>query len=491
MEAVVAGSNLRTASGAICRVRSEAMLDRLDEIIVAVSSGPGVGAAGTVRLAGPGALDLAGKVATGLRQPLSSMPGGRRTAGRLELQGEGDVPAEFFVFRAPKSFTHQDLVEIHTIGAPALLEAVRHELIRLGASAAQPGEFTARAFVGGAMDLPAAEAVAATIRARTDVQLRAARKMMDGTLAKRLREARDELAEVLALVEADIDFAEEPIEFISPAGLSARLATVTGSLNELLARATPAESIDVLPRILLLGPPNAGKSTLMNRLSGTSRAICAAVAGTTRDLLAAPMRVGRGEAILLDAAGVDESPDEIVRAARSQALTAAEQVDLVCMVIDASSPDLSRYLDIATGLDLPSIVVAANKSDLLSEEAHPEAVKAVASKHSGMVVPVSALTGDGIDQLRRGFASALAGHSATASSGAVLVSERQQAAIADAAASLARGMELAAGAAEMIDCAELLAFELREALDAIGAVTGDVTTEDLLGQVFANFCIGK
>ncbi|MEK7710280.1 MAG: GTPase [Planctomycetota bacterium] len=520
------------------------MLDRLDETVVAVSSAPGHGAVGIVRLTGPDAVVIADRMAiTADGTPLEAHPASSRVHGEIPI-GDGALPADFYLFRAPRSYTRQHLVEIHTVGSPAAVEFVRKIAVSLGARPAEPGEFTARAFLNGAMDLASAEAVARLIRARSDTQLRAARQMMDGALAERIAEVRDALAELLALVEADIDFAEEPIEFISPRDLKLRLDVIAGGLRRLVADAKSAERFNVLPHILFFGPSNAGKSSLMNRLSGTSRAICAAVAGTTRDILSAPIRIGRGEAILLDAAGVDESPDEIIAQARAMVLSAAQRVDLVCVVLDAASLksnqglgrtrteglpplqggtqggppldydqviedpqswwahldatllvaapfDLDAFLGVVHSLNVPRIVVAVNKSDLLSAEECNEIVARLRQFEIGPVHPVSALRGDGVEELRTAFANALGVIETTVVGEAMLLSERQRATIADAIAALDRTAALSETAEETIDCADLLAFELREALDALGSVTGAVTTEDLLGKVFANFCIGK
>jgi tRNA modification GTPase len=503
------------------------MLDRLDETVVAVSSAPGHGAVGIVRLTGPDAVVIADRMAiTADGTPLEAHPASSRVHGEIPI-GDGALPADFYLFRAPRSYTRQHLVEIHTVGSPAAVEFVRKIAVSLGARPAEPGEFTARAFLNGAMDLASAEAVARLIRARSDTQLRAARQMMDGALAERIAEVRDALAELLALVEADIDFAEEPIEFISPRDLKLRLDVIAGGLRRLVADAKSAERFNVLPHILFFGPSNAGKSSLMNRLSGTSRAICAAVAGTTRDILSAPIRIGRGEAILLDAAGVDESPDEIIAQARAMVLAAAERVDLVCVVLDAASLppsqggmqgeltqqsrmhldapssdqpigpltnarfDLDAFVATVRTLNAPRIVVAVNKSDLLSAEECNEIVARLRQFEIGPVHPVSALRGDGVEELRTALANALGVIETTVVGEAMLLSERQRATIADAIAALDRTAALSETAEETIDCADLLAFELREALDALGSVTGAVTTEDLLGKVFANFCIGK
>ena len=315
--------------------------------------------------------------------------------------------------------------------------------------------------------------------------------MMDGEFAKRIIEARDQLAELLGLVEADIDFAEEPIDFITPTELRERLERIDASLATMLQREASIERLNVLPQILLFGPPNVGKSSLMNRLSGTRRSICAAAAGITRDILSAPIRIGRWEAILLDAAGVDSSPDEIIARAREMTLLAADRVDLLCVVLDVTMDDCDQLLPVIQSLRAGKIVVAVNKCDLVSIAAVERLLETVKHWHLGPVCAVSALTGDGMDLLRREFVHALGGGESTTASESVLLSERQSAAVLTASQAIRRAIVLAEHAVETIDCADLLAFELREALDALGLVTGAVTTEELLTQVFANFCIGK
>ncbi len=490
---------------------------------MAVSSAPGSGAVGIVRLSGPGAIDIAdriGRLSAG--KWLANQRAWTRAEGEVVIQvqdagpgmaevgqseASGTVPAFFHVFRSPRSYTRQDVVEIFTVGSPAVLDRVREACVRGGAVPAQPGEFTARAYFSGAMDLAQAEAVAGIIRAQSDTQLRASRRMMDGALAVRITTIRDQLAELLALVEADIDFAEEPIDFISPSVLQTRLEALLRELEEMLAAAPPIERLSRLPHILLLGPPNAGKSSLMNRLSGTSRAICAAVAGTTRDILSGPIRIGRGEAMLLDTAGVDETEDDIIAQARSLTLSAAEGVDLVCIVLDAAGfrgafrdakvddelrqSGMTSFIKRVGELDLPLTVLAVNKCDLLDGEEKAGILAAAESLGWGRAVAVSAVTGEGVDELRRRFEEVLGQAVTTTGSQAVWLTERQRSAVGETNEALRRAAGLAADASETIDCADLLAFELREALDSLGAVTGSVTTEDLLGVVFANFCIGK
>ncbi|UCG17851.1 MAG: GTP-binding protein [Phycisphaerales bacterium] len=363
-----------------------------------------------------------------------------------------------------------------------------------GARLAQPGEFTARAFLGGAMDLFQAEAVAATIAARSDRQLRAARKLQEGDLSRRITEWRARLMEVTALIEADIDFADEPIEFITPGALRSQLSGLAQQIEALRAGADAAERFDVLPTALLIGRPNAGKSSLMNALSGLDRAICSAVSGTTRDIVSAPIKLGTTEAMLLDAAGVHEDADALMREAQARVLSAAEHVDLLCLVIDvAAPPDMSAFDCLRSTPTTPCVLVA-NKIDLLDEETrdHRQTILTQAAPANVMsVCAVSATEGTGLDHLRDALAGQLGHRDDLAEEKSVVLSARQRGCLASASQALDRAIAEAEQIGETVDRAEVLALELREALDALGELIGAVTTEDLLSTIFASFCIGK
>jgi len=467
------------------------MLDRLNDTIVAVSSAAGHAPVGIVRLSGPGALAIAERLCCLGGRDIRLLAGGSRFPADVAVGAETRLPATVYLFRAPRSYTRQDLVEIHTVGSPAALDWLKCAAVYYGAIAAQPGEFTARAFLSGRLALSEAEGVAALIRAQSDTQLRASRRLLDGALHRHVEDVRDTLAELLALVEADIDFAEEPIEFITPESLRQRLESLSARLGELLAGGCTQEQLDALPRILLLGPPNAGKSSLMNALTGIPRALCAPIAGTTRDVLSASMRLGRAEVIVLDAAGIDQSEDTLMAQARTRTLAAAERVDLVCLVIDLTAPEEDPIAQTIASLSLPRVVVALNKSDLVPGEVVESALDHWRSRAIGPVHAVSALERVGVDGLRRAFADGLGETPVTTAGEGIALTQRQQSAIHEARDAIARTAVISQSATETIDCAETIAFELREALDALGAVTGAVTTDDLLARVFANFCIGK
>lgn len=467
------------------------MLERLDATIVAIASPPGAAPVGIVRLSGSSAIscaDATARLKYGAR--LTDLPGSRRAAGDIAIDDEVFLPAAYSVFRAPHSYTREDMVEIHTLGSPVVLEMLRRRLLQFGATPAEPGEFTARAFLNGALDLGAAESVAAVIQAQSDAQLRAARRLSDGRVAAEVTALRNELAEVLALVEAGIDFVEEPIEFITAADAIRRLSDLAGQLDRRLADSATVESLNVLPRILLLGPPNAGKSSLLNRLSGTNRAICAAVAGTTRDILSAPIHLDRGDAMLLDSAGIDAGGDEVIAPAQAAALSLTGDVDLICLVVDLSDNHADLFLQQTCASLTTRALIAANKVDLL-EPAEQRSRIARLHRHAARpIYPVSALCGDGLNALRGALGDALATQEAAAAD-APMLTERQRLAVLTAQDAVNRARALLAETGETGACADLLAFELREALDALAAVSGAVTTEDLLGRVFARFCIGK
>lgn len=468
----------------------------MEETIVAVSSAPGYGGLGVVRISGPEAISIAAKISEMKEgKCLADVAGFQRVRGEICAALDAKLPAFFHVFRAPKSYTGQDMIEMVSIGAPPILALVRERLIDEGARHAEPGEFTLRAFINGRLDVQAAQGVAGLIRARSDVQLRASRRMMDATWAREIAGLRNEIAELLALVEADIDFAEEPIEFITPQSLAESLVRIGGKLEVLQNRTTTIERFGIMPHVLLLGPPNAGKSSLMNVLSKTSRAICSAVKGTTRDILSAPVALEGGEVILLDSAGIDSNPDDVLRRARELALTTAENVDALCLVLDApecanDADYLPTFLAKLEDISLPPSVVACNKCELLSGDEWEKVHAQVSSSGHVSAIAVSARTGEGLETLRRGIWNTL-GTEATAGGEMLVLDESQRSAIAEARNAIERAAQLSSGAAETVDRADVIAFELREAVDRMGNVTGGVLTEDLLGHIFAHFCIGK
>lgn len=472
------------------------MFDRIEDTIVAISSPPGIGPRGIIRLSGPQAIALASLAfRCDDSSDLRNVKGHQRRLGEVRLESDAWVPAEAYLFRAPASYTRQDLVELHTSGSPAVLAGVLEFLVAQGARPAEPGEFTGRAFLTGAMDLTRVEGVAAIIHAQSDAQLKASETLLHGALGKRVKSIRDALVDLLALIEAGIDFAEEPIEFIASADIVRDLDDAIAAINDLLVHCTHAERLEVLPRVVLAGFPNAGKSTLFNRLTGMDRAIQSALAGTTRDAIAAPLKLQGSEAMLYDTAGVfdlrcmpdDAASSELHNRILESTMGAIESADLVLLVVDAAefcSEALERISHILKGRRTALIV---NKIDLVAErDRMPRTLAAVECLWTAQI---SAATGENMDELLAELAQTLFSNTDMQGASLLSLSGRQRTALAEAHDDLRHAYDLCTS--EIGAQSELIAMEIRKAIHELGLLLGDVTSEEILGRIFARFCIGK
>jgi len=442
------------------------------DTITAISSAVGPAARVVVRLSGADAVRIAEPIVPDLRlaQPIAS----RATLHFNDLT----VPSWTYCFRGPHSYTGEDVIEFHLPGNALLARMFLDELVRRGARHADPGEFTARAYFNGRMDLAEAEGVSATIAAHSERALRAARQLMSGELARRLRPVLELLTESLALVEAGIDFSDEDISFIAPAKLRDRIARCDDALECLLRDSARFASLAHEPQIVLVGRPNAGKSTLLNALAGHQRAVVSAQAGTTRDAIWSEVRLPRGLVRVVDVAGLTPSPgtpgegwgegsvehsiDWQVHERARQTLRVA---DVVVLVHDCTDPRPPPQLD--ANIDL----VVHSKLDLID------------GPFNGFAV--SAKNGANLDALRDRL-DAIAFGDTTPTAAALALNARHVEAVTDARSALRRALET-------LDTSgpELVALELRESLDALGRILGAVTPDDVIGRIFATFCIGK
>lgn len=383
------------------------------------------------------------------------------------------VPAAVYTFQGPRSATGEDVVEYHLPGNALLARMLLDELVRHGgARRAEPGEFTARAYFNGRVDLAEAEGVAATIAAQNERELDAARRLLSGELARRLRPITDLLAEALGLVEAGIDFSEEDISFITSSDAALRVRAARDAMTSLVRDSTRFERLAHEPAVVLIGRPNAGKSTLLNALAGTERAIVSPHAGTTRDAIWAHVRLPRGIVRMIDVAGLDDSREsEIDRKMRAIALHALETADVVVLVREAPDdrppPHMARAADVSV----------VSKDDL----------RAARPVDAPATIAVSAVTGAGLSDLRDRLDAMCFGGPGGSGETALALNVRHVECIDDAIEAIDRAAErISAG-----DGCELLALELREALDALGQILGSVTPDDVLGRIFSSFCIGK
>ncbi len=437
----------------------------LDDTIVAISSTVGPSARMIVRVSGAEAGKLLGVLEVGV------LPSDNSTARFCPISFSGlKCWAWVYRFISPGSYTGQDLVELHIPGNPLLGRMLVDSLAASGARLAEAGEFTARAWFNGKIDLTQAEGVAAAIAAGSRQQLVAARQLMAGELSRRLKPAMELLAETLALIEAGIDFSDEGLDFLPAGETNRRLNSLIVDLSALLDQTSRLDSLSREPRIVLAGRPNAGKSTLTNALAGFGRSIVSAIAGTTRDAVSVEVMLPRGVVRLIDIAGLEESQDamdEISVQMRQQAMRAIEESDVLVLVHDAT--DGSGAFQLPRTPDLTVL----SKIDL----------RPGVTVENGQL-PVSATTGLHLDALRIALDRLAFGSSAGGASLALGV--RHIAAINQSVEAIQRGQErISAGAGELI------AADLREALDALGQVLGSISPDDILGRIFSTFCIGK
>jgi tRNA modification GTPase len=459
-----------------------------DDTIAAIATPLGSGGLGVIRVSGPAALSVADAVfrsSRSLREaPSHTLHHGRLLRGDLLLD---DAVAG--VFRAPRSYTGEDVVEFSCHGGPALLRDALEACLAAGARTAEPGEFTKRAFLNGKMDLAQAEAVALLIGARSASARRWALEQLEGGLSRRVEALRREALALLAGIEASLDFAEEEVPDLAPPELARRAGALETALRALLATAPRGRLHREGLRAVLAGLPNAGKSSLFNALLGRDRAIVTPAAGTTRDTLEESFTAEDLPVVLTDTAGLREGDGAAEAEGVARARAALARADAVVWVLDASRPLDGEALAVREDFPPAAPVIAVlHKSDLLPPRVDR---MALTSRLPGTnAVFASSVTEEGLAELRRLLARALpadTGAAREADASPTLLNDRHESLVAEAAEAAGRARN-AAAAGEPAECA---ALELRRALDALDRVTGRSASEELLDQVFSTFCIGK
>jgi tRNA modification GTPase len=443
------------------------------DTIVAVATPPGRGGVCILRVSGPRARELATGVAGTLPAPRCAKLRVLRDASG-EMLDRGLV----LVFPGPESFTGEDVVEFQLHGSPVLAALLLRALVTLGARAAGPGEFTRRAYTNGRMDLAQAEAVADLIESASAEAARAAMRSVEGEFSARVDGLSEALVGLRVRLEAGMDFPEEGVDDYSDPELLARVAEVTGRLEALRQAAARGRVLRDGLTLVIAGAPNAGKSSLLNRLAGYEAAIVTELAGTTRDLVREDILIDGMPVRVIDTAGLRVAADRIEAEGIRRAQEAMAQADMLLLVRDgAAAPAPVPPESLPPGIPVLHVL---NKIDLLGVAA------GLHSDDSGRVeLRLSALTGAGVDLLRS-FLKERAGYSGEAG-GAYSARRRHLDALESAACHLAAAHELLSNGAT----AELAAEELRLAHQALGEITGAFSTEDMLGRIFSEFCIGK
>ena len=382
------------------------------------------------------------------------------------------------LFDAPRSYTGEDVVEISAHGSPVVLQSILRAAIDAGARLAEPGEFTLRAFLNGKLDLIQAEAVADLIDAVTPLQARAAFDQLEGTLTQAIGAIEKDLFDVIARLEASLDFPEEGYHFVAPREARASIGEIVARIDTLLAQSSRGRLVREGAQVAIVGAPNAGKSSLFNALLNANRAIVTAIPGTTRDLLTERADIGGLSLALIDTAGVRDTEDVVEREGVARARDALRVADLTIVMLDRSRALSAEDRELLASTSARPRVVVWNKSDLAR----------VASEAPGApdALEISATTGDGIDALVRAIASALGGAEPLRDQPRV-TNVRHTTLLERARFSLTRAAE--ALAAETPE--EFPLLDLQEASAALQEITGRKTTDDLLRHIFERFCIGK
>jgi tRNA modification GTPase len=450
------------------------------DTIVAISTPPGRGGIGIVRLSGPEAASIAVQLVR-LRQPLEH--GRTRLADVLDsgFGKEAGRIDEALVswFAAPHSYTAEDVVEIAAHGSPVVLDLLLRRALDRGARLAEPGEFTQRAFLAGRLDLTQAEAVRDLIEAQTLTQARQAASQLGGALSRRVAPVKQALVELIALLEAGIDFAEDDIDVTPQAEIARRIGELTPPLTALEASFSRGRIIHDGLTLAIVGRPNAGKSSLFNRLIQRDRAIVTATPGTTRDTVTERISLDGIPLELVDTAGLREGREEVEQLGIARSREALADAALVLIVLDATqslNDEEHRLLEAVAGR--PALV-AVNKSDLAGAVPAADEVAGIAA------LPTSALTGKGIPALRERILALATG--GAASEPGMLTSLRHHQAISTALAALADAAQANLSATPH----EMILLDLYRALWALDSLTGQTTSDDILNLIFSTFCIGK
>jgi tRNA modification GTPase len=442
------------------------------DTIAAIATAPGSGGIGVVRVSGPLCQVIAAAI-------LGHCPAPRHASYLAFKDDHNDLIDRGIAiyYQAPHSYTGEDVLELQAHGGPALMQLLLARCLALGARQAEPGEFTRRAYLNDKLDLAQAEAVADVISAATVEAARSAVRSLAGEFSQRIHALRDKLINLRLLVEACLDFPEEDIDFISQGDVAGKLAGIAAELQSVFAGAKQGNLLREGIQVVLVGQPNVGKSSLMNQLAGEEVAIVTSIAGTTRDTIRSAIQINGVPLHIIDTAGLRDTADEVERQGIARTWRALENAHAALLLVDAAHGITETEKSILARLrkDLPKLWIH-NKIDLTSETMGK--VERDGEKH----IHLSAKTGAGMELLREELLH-IAGWQ-PGGEGVFMARARHLEALKSVEASLERATQLMAQP-------ELLAEELRLAQEALNTITGEFTSDDLLGEIFSRFCIGK
>ena len=440
----------------------------LGDTIVAIATPPGRSALGVVRLSGPGARQIADQILS----PVAWRPWSGHLSELRDSAGHVIDQVIVTFYQRPRSFTAEDMVEISCHGSPVVLRHAVERAVLAGARLAEPGEFTMRAFLNGRLDLPQAEAVRDLIEATTLYQARVAVQQTAGSVSRRIAPVKGQLIELISLLEAGIDFAEDDVSVAAAEEIQRRLGPIEAAVDRLVASFRYGGLVRQGLTLAIVGRPNVGKSSLFNRLLEQDRAIVTDIPGTTRDLVSETASLGGIPVKLYDTAGIHATTEKVEALGIERSYQAMADADVTLIVIDLSANG-EETVDLVSRAGGRTLVVG-NKCDL-------------ADGGPAGAIRVSALSGEGIPQLREAILEAVAPHGAFEQESGFITSVRHEQLLRESAMYLAKARE----AAEAAIPHEMVLIDLYAALRPIDAITGATTADDILNRIFSTFCIGK
>lgn len=455
----------------------------MNRTIAAISTPPGTGGIAVIRISGGQAIEIADKIFKG-KDKLSEAPSHTVHYGFIVSEGQKLDEVLVSVMRAPRTFTTEDTVEINTHGGIVTVHKVLDAVIKAGADTAEPGEFTKRAFLNGRIDLSQAEAVIDVINSNNELSRKNALSQLEGALSKEISDVRGELLRLAASMQVLIDYPDEDLEDITVDDIQ---NTVTGCAKKIKALLDTADSGKVLRdgiKTAIAGKPNVGKSSLLNTLSRTDRAIVTDIAGTTRDVIEEYINLNGVPIVLTDTAGIRETDDEVERLGVERSRKSIEEADLVLVLLDGSDEITDEDIEVLDRTEGKKRIIVINKTDL----GKPKYTDAIRERAKGdMTIEVSVLNGSGINEITDEIKRIYKFGEIEQSSGAVITNVRHKKALAVAMEALNRSVAALQDGLPTDICS----IDINEAIRSLGEITGETVSDDIVKEIFHNFCVGK
>src|SRR3989339_349281 len=468
------------------------MSPEIQDTIVAVSSPSGRSLHSIVKISGLNAIQSIEDIfIPTVNIDLMAISTYTSVVGNIYIKEElVSIPAVLYIMKQPYSYTREDVVEIHTLGSPMVLEMLLSSILSKGIQVkrnirlSQPGEFTKRAFLHGRIDLTQAEATMRIIRAQTDGELRVAVAQLAGDVSQQTQRIQDEAVSLCSYIEAAIDFSDQDIELISAREIINRLEVIENNISRLLIQPEIGKVSPEGINTVLYGKPNVGKSSLINALLGKKRTLVSEIPGTTRDVVADILEIGGIRFKLMDTAGMDDTKEIVTSRAMEKTQSTLEKAQIILLVFDGSVNIDAQLREMKPDDLTGNVIVVVNKCDLRKNSTFPVS-PAELKKYP--LMHTSALTGEGLERLKETLIESVLGGQVNLSGGAPIFNVRQREVLQRSLQSIRQTME----SVRNNESFEFIALDLRTAIDALGEIVGEVTTEDILSKIFLEFCIGK